>query len=158
MAPADVTMTKQAAGMGNEEVRRSKLSIWLARAWRFRMGLFGSFIFSLLVVMAVFAPWIATHDPYEQDILFRLTPPVFLEGGSWELSFADMMTLILCFFVLMVTVSEVDKTQYDQVADSLGMTKAISTPLKVECNFLILSSIIKHMCMCNILSYMYFFL
>ena len=84
MAPADVTMTKQAAGMGNEEVRRSKLSIWLARAWRFRMGLFGSFIFSLLVVMAVFAPWIATHDPYEQDILFRLTPPVFLEGGSWE--------------------------------------------------------------------------
>lgn len=42
------------------------------------------------------------------------------EGGAWELSFADMMTLILCFFILMVTVSEVDRTQYDKVAESLG--------------------------------------
>jgi peptide/nickel transport system permease protein len=48
------------------------------------MGLFGAAIFALLVVMALFAPWIATYDPYEQNILYRLTPPVFLEGGSWE--------------------------------------------------------------------------
>ena len=42
------------------------------------------------------------------------------DSGAWELSFADMMTLILCFFILVVTVSEVDSTQYDKVAESLG--------------------------------------
>lgn len=84
MAPADITATEKAALMAEEPKRRSKLAIWLARAWRFRMGVFGSVIFLLLVIMAVFAPWIATHDPFEQDILFRLTPPVFLEGGAWD--------------------------------------------------------------------------
>ncbi len=48
------------------------------------MGLFGAFLCILLLVMAVFAPFVATYDPFEQDILFRLTPPVFLEGGDWE--------------------------------------------------------------------------
>lgn len=84
MAPADVTMTEKTGGIADATARRSKFSLWLARIWRFRMGVFGCTIFVLLVVMAVFAPWIATHDPFEQDILFRLTPPVFLEGGAWE--------------------------------------------------------------------------
>ena len=49
-------------------------------------------------------------------------------GGSWELSFADMMTLILCFFILVVAVSEVDRGQYDQVADSLGEAMGAKAP------------------------------
>ena len=84
MAPADITMTDKTANLADARARRSKLGIWMSRAWRFRMGVFGGLIFALLVVMAVFAPWIATHDPFEQDILFRLTPPVFLAGGDWE--------------------------------------------------------------------------
>lgn len=49
-------------------------------------------------------------------------------GGAWELSFADMMTLILCFFILMVTVSEVNREQFDVVSESLGEAMGTKAP------------------------------
>ena len=58
MAPADITMTDKTANLADARARRSKLGIWISRAWRFRMGVFGGLIFALLVVMAAFAPWI----------------------------------------------------------------------------------------------------
>jgi len=42
------------------------------------------------------------------------------EREGWELSFADMMTLILCFFIVVVAISEVDKARFTKVADSMG--------------------------------------
>jgi ABC-type dipeptide/oligopeptide/nickel transport system permease subunit len=36
-----------------------------------------------VAAMALFAPWIAAHDPYEANLLRRLQPPVWLEGGEW---------------------------------------------------------------------------
>ena len=38
----------------------------------------------LFVLMAIFAPWIAPQDPNETDLLRRLQPPVWLEGGDWQ--------------------------------------------------------------------------
>lgn len=35
------------------------------------------------LLMAVFAPWIAPHDPNKPDLFRRLMPPVWLEGGDW---------------------------------------------------------------------------
>lgn len=66
------------------EVPPSKLSIVLRKMWHLRMGVFGGALLLGLVIMAVFAPFVATHDPFDQDIIERLTPPVMLEGGSWE--------------------------------------------------------------------------
>ncbi|WP_439579886.1 ABC transporter permease [Elioraea sp.] len=40
-------------------------------------------IFGLIVLMAVFAPVLAPHDPYIQDIGNRLIPPVWHDEGSW---------------------------------------------------------------------------
>ncbi len=37
----------------------------------------------LLVLVAIFAPLLAPHDPYAQDLMNRMVPPVFL-GGTWE--------------------------------------------------------------------------
>ena len=34
----------------------------------------------LLIICALFAPWIAPHDPSEQYRDFMLTPPAWLEG------------------------------------------------------------------------------
>lgn len=47
---------------------------WL-RFRRNRLALLGLGIVLLLVVVAAFAPWIATHDPYEQNLPQRLLPP-----------------------------------------------------------------------------------
>lgn len=38
----------------------------------------------LMIVIAVFAPLIAPHDPYAQDITRRAVPPVWYEKGSWD--------------------------------------------------------------------------
>lgn len=45
--------------------------------------LIGAVVLSLLVLVAVFAPFLAPHDPYAQDLLARMQPPVFM-GGTWD--------------------------------------------------------------------------
>lgn len=41
-------------------------------------------VFTLLLCGALFAPWLAPHDPERQDLFARLTPPVWLAGGTWQ--------------------------------------------------------------------------
>ena len=36
----------------------------------------------VFVGMALFAPWIAPHDPNETDLFLRLQPPAWIEGGD----------------------------------------------------------------------------
>jgi peptide/nickel transport system permease protein len=38
----------------------------------------------ILVVPALFAEWLAPHDPLEGRLAQKLKPPVWLAGGSWE--------------------------------------------------------------------------
>jgi peptide/nickel transport system permease protein len=38
----------------------------------------------LLVLAAIFAPLIAPHEPQQQNLLMRLTPPAWMKGGSWQ--------------------------------------------------------------------------
>lgn len=49
------------------------------RGWlqfrRNKLAVLGLLIVLLLIVVAAFAPWIATHDPYAQDLTRRLLPP-----------------------------------------------------------------------------------
>ncbi len=41
----------------------------------------------LFVLMAIFAPWIAPHDPNETDLFRRLQPPAWIEGGEFAFLF-----------------------------------------------------------------------
>ena len=43
----------------------------------------GAAVLGLVVLAAVFAPWLAPHDPYAQDVTQRLIPPIWHEKGSW---------------------------------------------------------------------------
>ena len=45
--------------------------------------LFGGSIVVFMLALAIFAPWIAPHDPYAQSLMRRLRPPVWMEGGLW---------------------------------------------------------------------------
>ena len=42
---------------------------------RHKMASFGAAIVVLVALSALFAPWLAPHDPLEQDVLLRLAPP-----------------------------------------------------------------------------------
>jgi len=44
----------------------------------------GLFFMIVLVLCALFAPWLAPFDPSEQFREFMLTPPAWLEGGQWQ--------------------------------------------------------------------------
>jgi peptide/nickel transport system permease protein len=44
----------------------------------------GTAILAVAILVAVFAPLLATHDPYAQDLTRRLIPPIWYEKGSWE--------------------------------------------------------------------------
>lgn len=44
--------------------------------------MFGGAIICIVIMMALFAPLIAPHDPYHQDLTRRLVPPFWYESGS----------------------------------------------------------------------------
>ena len=44
----------------------------------------GSVIVVSVLLIALLAPLLAPHDPYQQDLLKRLVPPVWNNRGSWE--------------------------------------------------------------------------
>ncbi|MEZ5674997.1 peptide/nickel transport system permease protein [Thalassovita litoralis] len=45
--------------------------------------LIGVIVVAILTLIAILAPLLAPHDPYAQDLMARMKPPVFL-GGTWE--------------------------------------------------------------------------
>jgi ABC-type dipeptide/oligopeptide/nickel transport system permease subunit len=49
---------------------------------RFAVGAAG--VVLAFVLIALFAPWLAPHDPYDTDLLRRLQPPAWMEGGEWS--------------------------------------------------------------------------
>lgn len=52
-----------------------------------RLALAGATLVALFVVMALFAPLIAPHDPNETNLFRRLQPPFWLEGGEMAFLF-----------------------------------------------------------------------
>ncbi|MBE7375705.1 ABC transporter permease [Pseudomonas lopnurensis] len=61
------------------------LSVSLGRRTLARPGLlFGAGFLLLLTLLALAAPWLAPHDPNEQDLLNVLLPPLWATGGSLD--------------------------------------------------------------------------
>lgn len=63
----------------------------MARLWKRprlpvgQWGLYtGGVIIGVIVLMAIFAPFIAPHSPYDQSLNDRLIRPVFMDGGTWN--------------------------------------------------------------------------
>jgi peptide/nickel transport system permease protein len=44
----------------------------------------GGIIVLVILAMALLAPLLAPYDPYDQNLLARIVPPVWHEGGSWD--------------------------------------------------------------------------
>ena len=61
--------------------------------------------------------------------------PASIEGG-WINTFADLMNLLLCFFVLLFSMSTVDADKYEQIVKTIlrksRMRKSISKNCKTS--------------------------
>ena len=49
---------------------------------RDRAGTIGLIMFIIVVLSALFAPWLSPHDPLKQNLRFAKTPPAWSEAGS----------------------------------------------------------------------------
>lgn len=47
-------------------------------------GLVGLLLFMLVVFVALLAPWLAPHDPLEQDLKASKLPPAWMAEGDWS--------------------------------------------------------------------------
>jgi ABC-type dipeptide/oligopeptide/nickel transport system permease subunit len=63
---------------------RSDARVTLRRLWRLKWGLVATGVLLLIVVSAIFAPWLAPEDPLAVNIRHRLAPPAWMAGGTPE--------------------------------------------------------------------------
>jgi peptide/nickel transport system permease protein len=101
MAPADIKTTVADRGdvpggdriPSVESVLQPGAGTMLAkRVLGHRSFMFAAIVLTALILIALFAPLLAPHDPLGQDLDRRLTPPVWNEAGSWTFALGtDMM-------------------------------------------------------------------
>lgn len=63
-----------------DSLNRRRMSVFLAN----RLAVFSTGVVVAFVLMAIFAPLVAPHDPYDTDLLRRLQPPAWMDGGDWS--------------------------------------------------------------------------
>ena len=74
-------MTAPTAEIGHLPTTPAPAGFW-SRAVKHRGLMAGLLILAIAVAMALLAPILAGHDPYQQNLLKRLTPPIW-GGGTW---------------------------------------------------------------------------
>jgi len=68
---------------GTAIAARSPAAEGFARFLENRLAVACALVVLAMVLLAIGAPWFAPHDPNETDLLRRLQPPVWLDGGEW---------------------------------------------------------------------------
>ncbi|MFJ4142766.1 ABC transporter permease [Pseudomonas sp. NPDC089734] len=56
----------------------------LRNSLRHRGFAIGMALLLIILFGALFAPWLAPYDPYAQDVMLRMKPPVWMANGSWD--------------------------------------------------------------------------
>lgn len=97
--------------------RQAFWGLWYRRARRFArnpLSMAGLLVLLLLVLLAVFAPWIASHDPLSQVLSDRLQP--IGSSGHWlgtdqlgrdifsRIVYGSRLTLVIAILVLVIVV------------------------------------------------------
>ncbi len=81
----------------------------------------------VLVTPAVFADYVAPHDPFKGNILERLQPPAWLEGGSWSHPLGtdklgrDMLSRIIYGARISLTIAAISIVCGGLVGTTLGL-------------------------------------
>ncbi len=78
-------MTITRSRRGKQYAQGQVLQQWadLVQAFaRSRLAVIGALLLTLVIIVAFAAPWIAPHDPLEQNLGLTLLPPAWSKGGS----------------------------------------------------------------------------
>jgi ABC-type dipeptide/oligopeptide/nickel transport system permease subunit len=85
MAQTSATVDRGSGLLVDEERGwRHRLAYVWRLLWRDKSGLLGLGLFLMIVFAAVFAPWLAPHDPLDQNLRMSKTPPAWTSEGTWE--------------------------------------------------------------------------
>lgn len=49
-----------------------------------RLAVLATLIVIFAIIVSIFSPFFAPHDPNKTDLFLRLQPPAWMEGGSWS--------------------------------------------------------------------------
>ncbi|WP_158734574.1 ABC transporter permease [Alteribacillus sp. YIM 98480] len=74
----------ETASAPSEHKRLSSLRRWIRLLLQSKTGTVGLFIVLSVFLVAVFAPWIAPHNPAENNLASMLQPPFWMDGGSTD--------------------------------------------------------------------------
>ena len=66
----------------DKEGRAVQRKCWFSD--RLQLPLFSTIVLGALVFAALFAPYLAPHNPTEGDITRKSIPPIWMERGTWE--------------------------------------------------------------------------
>jgi peptide/nickel transport system permease protein len=80
---ADSAANADDSGLGLEIVFPSPGQIMRWRMFRHKGLIFGGCVLILVFLMALLAPALAPHDPYHQDLVQRMKPPIWDAHGTW---------------------------------------------------------------------------
>ena len=54
------------------------------------------------------------------------------EGGGWIMTFADLMSLLMCFFVLLLSFAEMDLNKFKAISGSLKLAFGVQREIKAD--------------------------
>ncbi|MBP1715057.1 MAG: ABC-type transporter, integral rane subunit, partial [Deltaproteobacteria bacterium] len=77
-------MSEPIVQMEIEEAVPSPAGRVLRKMWHLRLGVMGGLVILALLLTALFCPYFAPHDPYQQNITNRLKPPAWMEKGQTQ--------------------------------------------------------------------------
>jgi peptide/nickel transport system permease protein len=77
-------MLERKTNLSKEDLAPTPAAQMRRRAARNISLIVGGGVVLTITLCAIFAGFIAPHDPYQQDLTARLISPVWMDGGSWE--------------------------------------------------------------------------
>lgn len=108
----------------SEDVFVQRRNAALRHFLRSNAAIFGGAIFALLVVCAVFAPWIAPHDPTVQNLSLATLPPFWVHGANpaYLLGTDDLGRDILSRIVFGARISSIVAFSVVVIGSTIGVT------------------------------------
>ena len=83
--PSENVFNNNAGGINQvEEKTVSLFSINIRNFLSNHLAVFASIIVISAIVVSIFSPWFAPHDPNKTNLFLRLQPPAWMEGGDWR--------------------------------------------------------------------------